>query len=120
MANEIYKTATVRANKNGARIEFSGTKNIDMSGDDLVSATQVIGTSSETLDLGDVTGAPGVLVVKNLDTTNFVELGGDSGLTVFKIKIIAGDFAVIQPTSGTIYAKADTADVRVQILSAEA
>jgi len=120
MANEIYKTATFRANKGGARVEFSGTKNFDMSGDDMLSGTQVIGTSSETVDLGDISGAPVVLVIKNLDSTNFVEIGGDSGLTVFKLKIPAGDFVVIQPSSATIYAKADTADVRIQTIAAEA
>lgn len=119
MAKEIFASLSYAARKSGAAIEFDGTFNTDMSGDDIINATQVIGTSSETLNLGEISGAPGSLVIKNLDATNFVTIGGDSGLTVFSLKIPAGKFAFIQPTSGTIYAKADTAAVRVQILAAE-
>lgn len=120
MANEVYTSLTTRAKKNGATVEFTGNYNLDMSGDELLNATQVIGTTSETLDFGDITGAPGQVVVKNLDSTNFVEIGGDSGLTVFKLTLRAGEFALFSPGAATVYAKADTADVRVQILATEA
>ena len=54
------------------------------------------------------------------DATNFVELGGDSGLTVFKLKILAGKAIVISPSSATLYAKADTAAARILIVAVEA
>ena len=119
MANEVYASLSLTARKNGAEAIFSKSFNQDMSGDDLVQSTQLIGTSAETLDLGEITGAPSQLVIYNLDSTNFVEIGGDSGLTVFKLKLLAGKFALLPPSSGTLYAKADTASVRVQIIAVE-
>jgi hypothetical protein len=119
MANEIYTSITFRARKNGADVSFSGSYNLTMTGNEMLSSTQLIGTSAELLTLGDITGAPGAIVLKNLDSTNFVEIGGDSGLTVFKIKILPGQFAAIQPGAATIYAKADTAAVRLQKIATE-
>jgi hypothetical protein len=120
MANEITQTIQLTATKNAATVSLSTTKRITMSGDDMVQSTQVIGTSAELLVLGDITGAPSQLAIKNLDATNFVEIGGDSGLTVFKIKILPGETVLIRPTSATLYALADTAAVRVQIVAIEA
>ena len=91
-----------------------------MTGSEMTQHTQSIGTTAETLSLGDITGVPGAIVIKNLDATNYIELGGDSGLTVFKIKLLAGQFVAFQPTAATIYAKANTAAVRVQIVATEA
>jgi hypothetical protein len=120
MANEVYTSLTTRAKKNGATVEFSGNYNLDMTGDELLNATQVIGTSSEALDFGDITGAPGQVIVKNLDSTNFIEIGGNSGLTVFKLTLRAGEFASFTPGAATVYAKADTAAARIQIIATEA
>ncbi len=120
MANEITAQTNLNAAKNGARVQGAASMRISMTGDDLAQATQLIGTTSETLNLGEIVGAPAVLMIQNLDAANFVEIGGDSGLTVFKVKIPAQGYAVFQPTSGTIYAKADTAAVRIQIIAAEA
>ena len=119
MANEIYASLNFTARKSGAESTFAGSFNLTMTGDDMLQATQVIGTSSETINLGDITGAPGGFIIKNLDATNYVEIGGDSGLTVFKLKLLAGQFHYFQPSSATIYAKANTADVRVQIIATE-
>ena len=119
MANEIYASINFTANKNGAKSSISSSFNLTMTGNEMVQSTQVIGTSSETITLGDISGAPGGFVIKNLDSTNFVEIGGDSGLTVFKLKLLPGQFHFFQPSSGTIYAKADTASVRVQVIATE-
>lgn len=120
MANEITQTIRLTIAKNGASASINTTKRIDMSGGGIVNNTQSIGTTAETLSLGDISGAPSQIAIKNLDESNFVEIGGDSGLTVFKLRINAGETCIIRPTSGTLYAKADTADVRVQIVASEA
>ncbi len=120
MANEIRQTTTLSATKGGASVTMTSNKQVDMAGNHMTQATQSIGTTSELLDLGDVTGAPSCIAIKNLDATNFIEIGGDSGLTVFKLKIRPGHSALFEPTSGTIYAKADTAAVRIQLVAAEA
>ena len=119
MANEIYASISFTANKNGAKQAISSSFNLTMTGDDMLQSTQVIGTSSETINLGDITGAPGGFCIKNLDSTNYVEIGGDSGLTVFKLKLLPGQFHFFQPSSATIYAKADTAAVRVWVTATE-
>lgn len=120
MANEIYASLNLKAAKSGALVDFTTSFRQDMTGDDMLQKSQLIGTTAETLDLGEITGAPAYLMVTNLDATNFVEIGGDSGLTVFKLKVLAGKSQVFSPTSGTLYAKADTADVRIQIVAIEA
>lgn len=120
MANEISQTVRLTVTKNGSTFTFNQQKSITMTGDDVLAGTQIIGTTAETVNLGEISGAPGQIAIRNTDSTNFVEIGGDSGLTVFKIKIRPGHSALIEPTSATIYAKADTAAVRIQILAIEA
>lgn len=120
MANEIYMTASLNATKGGAKITHSITKRLTMAGDDMIQTTQLIGTTSELVVFGEITGAPQAVLITNLDTTNYVELGGDIGITVFNLKLPAGCSALFQPGSGTLYAKANTASCRLQILAAEA
>lgn len=120
MANEIYTNLQLTVRKNGATISATAAGNQDMAGDDMTQITQVIGTTAETIGFGDITGAPAQVLIQNLDATNFVEIGGDSGLTVFKLKILPGKAVSISPASGTMYAKADTAAVRILIVAAEA
>lgn len=120
MANEIYTTVTLTARKNGATVTATASGSQTMTGDDLQQATQVIGTTAELVNFAEIAGAPAQVLIQNLDPTNFIELGGDSGLTVFKIKVLAGRATLISPSSGTLYAKANTAAVRILIVAAEA
>lgn len=119
MANEITQNIQIKAVKGGAEVSINSRQKFTMTGDDMFQATQVIGTSSELVNLGDITGAPRQLVVKNLDSTNFIEIGGDSGLTVFSLKVRPNDCQVFEPTSGTVYAKANTASCRIQVVAFE-
>lgn len=121
MANEITKNFRISASKSGATILFAPAQSReDMTGSALMQNTQNIGTSSEVIVFGSISGAPGLVIIQNLDSTNFVEIGGDSGLTVHKQKIPAGKEIVMRPTSGTIYAKADTAACEILIWASEA
>lgn len=119
MANEINYSITLSASKNGARVNPGALNEIvSMTGDDMIQNTQVIGTSAEALDFGEITGAPVVVEVKNLDTTNFVLLGFTNPPT--EMKLTAGRSTIIFPTTANIYAKADTAACRVLICAVEA
>jgi hypothetical protein len=120
MANEIYTSLQLNATKGGAKIANTVSVRSDMAGDDMIQTTQVIGTTAETVSFGEISGAPQFLLITNLDATNYVEFGGDSGLTVFKIKLAAGKSTLFSPTSATLYAQANTAAVRIQVLAAEA
>lgn len=120
MANEITVGVSLRAVKNGAEIAVGYQKTFDMDGADMGHATQDIGTSAETLDFGDVTGAPGVVLVRNLDGTNFVDLALDSGMVQKFARLRPGHFTLWQPVEAAVYAKADTAACRVMLTPVEA
>ena len=120
MANELYYAIELTARKGGATVSHSTSGNTTMTGDDMTQATQVIGTTSEVIDFGEITGAPSMVLIRNLEATNFVEIGGDSGLTIFKLKILAGKSILISPSSATMYGKADTAAARIQVIAVEA
>jgi len=120
MANEGYFSINLKATKAGANVGQSTSKRFSMTGAEMLQATQNIGTSAETISFGGITGAPQMVLVQNLDATNYLELGGDSGLTVFKLKVAAGQSAIFTPTSATLYAKANTAAVNVMVVAIEA
>lgn len=74
---------------------------------------QLVATSHEALDVGDV-ATNGWLIVQNLDDTNFVEIGRDVSATFYGVvRVEAGEVAVFRLSQATIYAQADTAAVRL-------
>ncbi len=120
MANEVTFSVSLKATKGNATVNNTANLIASMSGTDMIQATQNIGTTAELVSFGDITGAPQLVMIRNLDSTNFVELGGDSGLTVFKTKIAAGGACLFTPSSATLYAKADTAAVSILVIAVEA
>lgn len=94
---------------------------------DVASWTQEIGyAADEALAIpADVTTgstAPGNLVIKNLDSTNFVTLSYDTGGSFAGAAfatIRAGGVLCLQPVSDTIYIQADTAAVTVHAFAVE-
>jgi len=120
MANEGYFSLNLNARKGGADITTSSSSKFTIAGDDFIKATQLIGTTAEVVTFAEITGAPQMCNITNLDATNFVELGGDSGLTVFKLKLMPGMSNLVSLSSATLYAKANTAPVRLQITAIEA
>lgn len=76
-----------------------------------------VGTVEETIGFGDIT--PRYVFVKNLDATNFVDIGFSTG--VYGISLLAGETGVFPLKSGaTVYAKADTAGCTVQVIALNA
>jgi hypothetical protein len=120
MANEISVTANLSASKGGASITpGSKSKTITMAGTNMISSTQSIGTTSELVIFGDITGAPEYVFITNLDTENYVEIGGDSGLTVWNLKLKPGYPTLIPLSSATLYAKANTATCQILVSAVE-
>ena len=77
-----------------------------------------IGTTEEVLSLGDITsGSEGYVAFRNLDTTNYVQLGVTSGgAMVASIRLKAGQIAVFpMEPSQTWRGKANTAACDVQM-----
>jgi hypothetical protein len=119
MANEVTFSVSLKATKNNATVNQTANLTADMTGTQMTQATQNIGTTAELVDFGDITGAPQFVLIRNLDATNFVEVGGDSGLTVFKIKIPAGKANLVSPSAVPLYAKANAAPVNIQLTAVE-
>ena len=119
MANEIYVSVSAQASKGGAAVNNSGSQTATMSGDQMVTSVQSVGTSAEALVFGDVTTI-GYVLLKNLDATNFVEIALDSGVSTQKFaKLLAGGVALFPASTATIYAKADTGAVNLLVQAIE-
>lgn len=118
MADELMIRAFMRYVSSTKDIPFGESTTVDVSGTKVLVNQQTVGTSAEALEVGDMT-TPGVIMLKNLDDTNFVELrDGADGADL--VKILAGE------TSGpwrlattTPYVIADTASVEVEYMLVE-
>lgn len=72
-----------------------------------------IGTTEETISFGDV--SPGWCEFKNLDTSNYVQIGFSTGVYGFRLPANGGAAIMRLETGATVYAKADTAACNVRI-----
>ena len=120
MSREITYNISVNASKGGARVSHGATKTLDMAGDDMLQSTQLIGTSAEAITFEDISGAPAVLLIQNLDAANYVEIDSANTFDKFPQKLLAGESVLLKPQTGTIYAKANTAPVRILKVAVEA
>lgn len=90
-----------------------------MSGNNLISNVQEVGTSNEAVLLGDVSATGMCVFLKNLDETNYVEIFSDSGNTNLISKLTAGKPCVLWPNA-VIYARANTAPCNLAVVACEA
>jgi len=93
-----------------AKDHSSDPVTLEMTGDDVVSDTQLIGTSDEALTKGEI-GTLGWVKIENLDGVNFVQIGLTGSYTV---DILAGDPPASFRASAPLFAKADTASVLIR------
>ncbi len=79
-----------------------------------------IGTSEEVVAFTDI-GTLGYCYIKNLDTTNYVTFGPESGAAMVAVgRLKAGESCVLRLEPGiTFRMKANTAAVKVQIICLE-
>lgn len=118
MANEISISALLSISRSGATLAGTGNLSITQSGIPSSSNVQAIGTTSEALDLGDIT-ALGYLFLKNLDATNYVEISLQSTVTSADafVTLLPGEFALIPTRLEAIYAKANTAGINLLVVA---
>jgi len=109
MAGELAVSARIIFNKGGASVRMSEGISVDVTGDSFTHEVQEIGTSEEILYQGTDLGTLGYLMLKNLDSTNYV-LAGITG--EYSVKMKAGEVALFR-AAADIYAKADTAACNV-------
>jgi hypothetical protein len=120
MADELKITGQLWFTKGGIKINL-GTRDhfVTVSGDHAIHKSQEIGTSAEALDIGEITTV-GYCWFRNMDSTNFVEIGYDD--TGFKnlIKLKAGEeCGPVRLGQGAPYALADTAAVDLEYVIIE-
>ena len=120
MADEVTVNAFISVVKD----YLSFTKNIgslsfDMDTARMAGGTQTIGTGAhEALEFNDI-ATPGYVWMRNLDATNYVEIGiDDEGTFEPTIVLKAGRIAMF-PAAAQLYAQADTADVELEYYVAE-
>jgi len=112
MANELVLTATIGYEKNGAKTNRStGTSYVTIAG---TAVAQGIRSASTSWTSQSIVAAPGYVFVKNLDATNYLELGPDGSASA--VKLLAGQWA-IWPVAGTaLYTRANTAAVDFEFI----
>jgi hypothetical protein len=120
MANEItVVTKLIVVNGNYKEERSVSQYKRDQTTQGGIAQVQDVGTTHELLDVGDV-GTEGMVHVRNLDSTNYVEIGVDVAATFYPvIKLSPGDPAVF-PAGATLYARANTAAVKLDSMILEA
>lgn len=114
MANEItYQINLLLKNGSLADQFASGSLVANQSSAFLIRNVQTIGTTEESLQLGDIT-TPGFAVFQNLDATNYVEIGSFVGGTFYPfMKLKKGEIGMCRVGVTAIYAKANTSPVNI-------
>ena len=117
MANEFTITINVvYANGYLKRSILPGAVNASQTTQGYFGGVQIIGTSEEDLAVGDV-GTPGFLWLRNLDTTNYIQIGKKvSGAMESSIKLLAGQSAWLPSDNITWRAKANTASCKLEFV----
>jgi len=117
MANEISTQISLNIKTAlGARLDRSEVKKIDMAGESVLQTTQLVGTSNETLDMtNSELGTPGYVFIKNLDTTNYCEIGLTSSYT---IKLKAGEICLFR-AAADLYGRFNTSSGYLEIIVVE-
>lgn len=112
MSAELLVAASLKFSKGGTLFEsnFPSTY-FDVSGSVGNKQVQAIGTSDESLALGDVSTI-GFLMIKNLDPTNFVTIGSDG--TLYPLKLKPGEAFMGRWNAAAIHVKANTAQCNVE------
>jgi hypothetical protein len=116
MSNEITKVNQVRVAKGNLDLTRSSTSQITMTGDHMTYAVQSIGTGAhELLAIGSDVATAGVFYLRNLDATNYVEIGTDVAAAFSPtIKLKAGETADGRFATTAIYAKANGGTVKLE------
>ena len=122
MANEISITAKLSVSKGGTTVtNATSTDSIDMTGTNMLTLVQNIGTSYEALTLTDIdTASKYFVMLRNKDATNYVEVSFDAGST-YSLRMDAGELCGPLPmvAGEQIGCRANTAACEVEIICCE-
>lgn len=114
MANELTTTVALEYEKGGVIQRVYTSNTLTVTGTEVANHIQSIGITEEAVAVSDM-ATQGYVYAKNLDATNYVEIGTTGKLAV---KLLAGESAVFR-TGGALYAQANTAACRVHFIVVE-
>lgn len=120
MANELRVHTSLQLRDGNARTEDTGTVQVSPSAKKAISKTVSVTTSAAALDFTGLTAAR-YIALRNLDTTNYVDIGPDNtGTMVGLIRLLAGESCMLPlKPSTTIKAQANTATCSVQMMACD-
>lgn len=100
MAAEISLSAFLSVTKNGATFDARGDATLDQTGHYAVNQVQNVShVAEENVDLGDITGNPAVLFLKNLEAAGGNSLYFKAGSTIIGT-LAPGQFALYPVGAG--------------------
>lgn len=121
MSNELKVVTSMSYSKGNVKLGVAeNNQYVDVSGDHSVHRTQEVGFAAhEALDVGEITTV-GWGYFRNLDSTNYVEIGiDDGGSFEAVVKLKAGEFCFCRLASNAPYAQADTGAVDLEYMLIE-
>ena len=123
MANELRIEAQLEYGKSGVKESMHTSTFVDVSGDSLNKTIQEIATSNTQITaVASITagtgGAYGYMFIKNLDSSNYVEIADEDDTNYF-CKLKAGEFAMFRAADSDYWGRANTAAVVLEILIIE-
>lgn len=121
MANEISMTLGLQVSKAGVADTLNpGVKQFNMTGTNITRATQSIGfAAAEAIAKGDI-GTVGLLLIHNLDATNYVQLFGDNTAALPTVRLRPGGYALFElDANAVLFAQANTGACKVESLIVE-
>ncbi len=118
MADGITVTHQVTAVKGSMNFDTGGLSFTATQTNGRFSAgVQDIGTTHEQVVIGSDIVAAGVSSFKNIDATNYVELGVVVSATFYPlVKLLPGESYPLRLATNTFYARANTAAVKLQFV----
>lgn len=123
MAQEITATCGLTVNKTNGPVftMSSSSQRIDLSGSRYSGGIQDIGTSAhEALTIISDQSTSGWSYFKNLDATNYLEIGRDVAAAFSPVlRLNAGEVCVCRVTTTALYAKANTGACKLQYMILE-
>lgn len=116
MANEITVLAGLTVSKSDLKVSIPTlSKQFTMTGTYYSAGVQLIGTTHEILSISADLVTAGWAWFKNVDPTNFIEVGIDAAGTFHPLlKLLASEFALCPLTTKAIYARANTAAAKLE------
>ena len=119
MSKELAINLSLSFLKGGAQLNTNASPSITVAGSNYTKQTVTVGTGDATVGLGSV-GTPGYVLVRNLDSVNYISLSTDGSTYPVPLQVKAGELALLRWQSAAIHAKANTASCLVEFTIVEA